>query len=320
MLLAGDIGGTKTHLALYEKDLKKPLKEKKFASQDFSSLLEIISTFLNNNEKIEKACFGIAGPVKEGVCKTTNLPWTVGVDQIQKNLSIQPVALLNDLEANAWGIKVLSEEDLAYLHRGSNQKKSHSVLISAGTGLGEAGLFFYGQDHIPLACEGGHCDFAPKNEVEIELFRFLKHKFGHVSYERVLSGPGLVNIYEFFLSQKTEHPSFSIDIKDSLAAKVISEKGMKRECALCEKALDLFVSIYGAEAGNLALKYLAFGGVYVGGGIAPKILEKMQEGSFIKSFLDKGRFSSLLETISVQVILNSNTALMGSAYFSQNFL
>ncbi len=318
MFLAGDIGGTKTHLALFEKDSEKPIKDKKFPSKDFKSLCEIVSSFLESGEKIEKACFGIAGPVKDGKCKATNLPWVVETANLSKVLNTSSIALLNDLESNAWGIRTLPEEDFFTLNEGSKEAKSNQALISAGTGLGEAGLLFDGKDHLPFACEGGHCDFAPRNEEEIELWMFLNKKFGHVSYERVLSGPGFVNIYEFIVESKKEKPSSSIDEKEGSVAKIITERALSKSCPACEKTLEWFVSLYGAEAGNLALKYLSLGGLYIGGGIAPKILEEMKDKIFMDSFTNKGRFASLLSSISVKVVLNPLTALFGSAYFARN--
>lgn len=319
MFLAGDIGGTKTHLALYDEELNKPVKEQKFSSQNYASLLDILSDFIEEKDKITRACFGIAGPIKEGLCKTTNLPWIIETKSIKKKLSINAVSLLNDLEANAWGIKTLTEKDFFCLNKTGSSEKAHKALISAGTGLGEAGLFFDGKDHIPLACEGGHCDFAPNSEIELLLWRYLKDKFGHVSVERVLSGPGLVNIYRFF-SEQTEISKGSSNKLDQISAQTVSEKALNNECPNCVKALDLFISIYGAEAGNLALKFLALGGLYIGGGIAPKILQKMKNNIFMSSFINKGRFSALLESIDVKVILNPHTALLGAGFFAKNYL
>lgn len=313
MFLAGDIGGTKTHLAFFENEIKTPTKTQKYVSKDFSSLSEIVKEFTKETQTVEKAAFGIAGPVSEGVCKTTNLPWTIDSKDLAKELKTDKVALLNDLEANAWGIKVLSEEDFYVLNQGKENPKNNQALVSAGTGLGEAGLYFDGKLHRPFACEGGHCDFSPRNEREIELFRYLNKQFGHVSYERILSGPGLENVYQFLLNEK------ELD-KKKLEAKKISEKALEETCPICEEALDLFISIYGSEAGNAALKFFALGGVFIGGGIAPKLIDRLKDKDFMTSFVNKGRFESLLKDIPVKVILNPLTALFGAGYFAKECL
>ena len=204
MYLIGDIGGTKTRLALIEKNKEiKTLKEEKFLSNDFTSLLTVIKKFLKNEKgKIEKACFGIAGPVREGKCQTTNLPWLVDSQEINEEMNFKNVYLLNDLEANAYGIQCLKEDEFHILNEGNPNQKGNAALISAGTGLGEAGLFWDGKKYHPFACEGSHADFAPRDELEIELFRFLRKKYGHVSYERAVSGPGLYNLYQFLIASK----------------------------------------------------------------------------------------------------------------------
>lgn len=314
MILAGDIGGTNTRLALFEQgEMAGP--EKKYPSRSYQGLEEIVREFLGG-KKVSRACFGVAGPVREGVCKATNLPWVVDAAQMSRTLQIPSVHLLNDLEANAYGIKVLKPEELALLHEGKKQK-GNQALISAGTGLGEAGLYWDGEKHHPFACEGGHSDFAPRNALEIELFVYLKKKYPHVSYERVVSGPGLYEIYRFLIETGREKTSSEVEaeMKKGDPAAVVSEWGRLNKDLGCIHALDWFISLYGAEAGNLALKFLALGGVYIGGGIAPHILEKMKRG-FSAAFADKGRFKPLLETIPIWVVLNDNAALLGAASYA----
>ncbi len=309
--LIGDVGGTKTHLAFYDGSV---LREQKFPSGDYDCLAAIAKEFLAGGEKIEKACFGIAGPVRDGRCQTTNLPWVIDAAELGKELGIECVYLLNDLEANAWGINALSEDQLYTLNKGEDVK-GNCALISAGTGLGEAGIYYAGAEHRPFATEGGHADFAPRTDLEIELLCYLRERFkGHVSYERILSGPGLGNIYRFLVDKKgCEDVLGSVDEKS--LPKMISERGLEAKGSTCQKALEIFVDLYGAEAGNVALKFLTLGGIYVGGGIAPKILRAIQEGAFMKSFYSKGRFEGLLKSIPVRVILEENTALLGAGYF-----
>lgn len=310
MIIAGDVGGTKTHLALY--DRLSCVKDEKFHSHEFSSLAEIIRKF--HSGKIDKACFGIAGPVRDGRCKTTNLPWVIDAKELSSVLKISKVSLINDLEATAWGIRCLKPNEFAVLNEGMVQKGNRAV-IAAGTGLGEAGLYWDGTEHLPFSCEGGHADFAPTNEQEVALWQYLKKKYGHVSYERVLSGPGLEHLFWFLVESKHR--------KDHLEGeeipRQITEKGLSGESATCQEVLDWFAMLYGAEAGNLALKFLAVGGVFIGGGIAPKILKVLQQESFLRAFVGKGRFDELLKSIPVKVILNENTALLGAAEFARRY-
>ncbi len=315
MILSGDIGGTNTRLAIF-KDNRKVV-EKKFASQNYMSLEDIIDEFLKESKiQIQKAGFGIAGPIREQRCVATNLPWIVDAEKIRKHLKISSCVLLNDLEAKAYGIRVLKKEEFFLLHQGLSQK-GNQALIAAGTGLGEAGLYWDGKEHHPFACEGGHVDFAPRNELEVELLFYLQKKTEHVSYERVVSGPGLYSIYEFFISTKKEKES--LEVKEAMKKKqppmVISEYGKNLKDPACTKALDLFLSLYGAASGNLALKFLSLGGFYIGGGIAPTLTKQMKEGSFLPSFFNKGRFKPLLESIPIWVILNDDASLLGVTYF-----
>jgi len=318
VILAGDIGGTNTRLAFFDvKDDRPRLVVKEtFSSREHASLDEIVRQFAAAHKlPVECACFGLAGPVRHGRVETTNLAWVVDARRLAEELRIKSVTLLNDLEANAYGISALEPNDFAVINGGSRDAAGNGAVIAAGTGLGEAGLYWDGTRHRPFACEGGHADFAPHDELEVELFRYLKSRFGHVSWERVLSGPGLKNIYEFL--RDTGHGDESEDLRGKIdagnPAAVISQAAMAGSCDLCVKALDLFVSLYGAEAGNLALKLMATGGVYIGGGIAPKILKALLDGNFLKAFVDKGRFKPFMDAIPVRVILDERTALLGAA-------
>jgi glucokinase len=311
MILAGDIGGTNTRLAFF--DGPQPRDIQVFHSAAYPTLSAIAKEYLAaHNQQIEAACFGIAGPVRKGVVEATNLPWKIRVDQLASDLGLKQVRLLNDLEANAHGIAALSDADFAVLRDTPAEPRGNRALIAAGTGLGEAGIVALNGDHVPFASEGGHADFAPRNSTEVALYEYLAGHFGHVSYERILSGPGLLNAYNFFRDTKrAEEPSWlAQEIAAGDPAAVIAHNAAGNE--LCGMALHLFVSVYGAEAGNMALRLLATGGVYIGGGIGPKILEKLKEPAFLQAFDEKGRISKLLETIPVRVILNDKTALIGA--------
>lgn len=324
MILAGDIGGTNTRLALCEQHGQgfRIIAEEKFVSADFSGLDQIIGQFLNGkSETVEKACFGVPGPVEGEIVKLANLPWVVNAQKIKLLLGIEKIGLINDLEANAYGLCELEENDFAVLNEGTKNPTGNAAIISAGTGLGEAGMHFEVamKTRHPFASEGGHADFAPRNELEIELLRFLFAKFKRVSVERVLSGKGLENIYEFL--RDTGREDEPVWLAEEIAengdgAAVISNNGISGKAPICEIALEIFVSIYGAEAGNLALKMLATGGVFLGGGIAPKILAALRKPIFIDSFQEKGRMSEMLQKIPVRVVLNDQAALLGAAHFA----
>jgi glucokinase len=256
----------------------------------------------------------VAGPVTEEVIIATNLPWWIEIQSIQKALSLKKVEVINDLVANAYGISVLKKRDFETLNVGKI-KKGNQALISAGTGLGEAILFWDGKQYTPSPSEGGHAEFGPRNHLELELFHYLSDRFDHVSYERVLSGEGLFHIYQFLKDSKRfgSEPSWlSQRMKQEDPPEVISEMAHTNKNRLCIKALDIFASIYGAAAGNLALQVMAIGGVYIGGGIAPKIIWKLKDGTFIRAFKNKGRLSHIVTSIPVKVILNERTALLGA--------
>lgn len=318
MILAGDIGGTKTNLALFAlrgEELQQ-VKQNSFRSRDFSALEDIVRRFLGDSpQRVEAACFGIAGPVREGNAQATNLPWLVDAQQLSRTLRFGRVTLINDLEATAHGIVLLNREEFCELNPHASGEKGNAAVIAAGTGLGEAGLYWDGRRHRPFACEGGHADFAPRNEREMELLRFLQKEFVRVSYERVLSGPGLHNIYRFLrdTGARSEPSWLAEQLNTADPPAVISRFALEQKSELCVEAVDLFVSIYGAEAGNLALTLLSTAGVYVGGGIAPKLLDKLREGAFLEAFLAKGRLRPLLEAMPIRVILDDKAALRGAA-------
>ncbi|MEQ1844564.1 MAG: glucokinase [Nitrospira sp.] len=344
MILAGDIGGTKTNLALYDWTTERvePLRVESFHSGDYTSLEDILVEFLTppelpmpldsvgseGGEKIQKAskpasepvkltaaCFGIAGPVIDNRCQTTNLPWVVDGLTIAKQFSIPRVQLLNDLEATAYGLVWLRADELEVLNTGNPPKKRQALaLIAAGTGLGEGILFWDGKSYRPMPSEGGHTDFAPSNDLEIELLRYLRGQYLHVSYERILSGPGLHAVYEFLRDTKKNEPTWLAEkIKVGNPAAEIAQAGLQGQAEIAKQALDIFASIYGAEAGNLALKALSLDGVYIGGGIAPKLIAKLQDGTFMKAFTNKGRYKRLMTHMPVKVIMNQQTALLGAA-------
>lgn len=324
MFLAGDIGGTNSRLALFERESSRLrlIAIADYLSNNYSGLDEIVALFLAENSitrAVESAAFGIAGPVEDGQrVHATNFPWVVDKAVLSSNLSTSNVGLLNDLVANAYGTCWLTNKDYFALNTGVPHARSNKAIISAGTGLGEAGLILVDGRYTAVATEGGHCSFAPQRPIEIELFRFLQEKYGHVSWERVLSGPGLTNIYEFLCQQASQsEPAVALAQIPELASldlpARISQAAILGIDQTAEQALNLFVGFYGSEAGNVALKFLATGAMYVGGGIAPKILPKLQEGRFFASFVSKGRFSKLLKQISIYVILNDRTALLGAA-------
>jgi len=321
MILAGDVGGTSTRLAFFTvKDGRLNLVvEKDYPSRGHKSLDEIVVEFVSHHGlAIELACFGIAGPVQNGRVETPNLPWVVDQETIARELRIQSAGLINDLVANTYGIPTLEEKDFVVLNAGAPNAVGNAAVISAGTGLGEAGAYWDGTRHHPFACEGGHTDFAPRNELEIDLLRYLLKRFGHASWERVVSGPGLRNIFDFLREAgRGEVPGWLIaEMEEKDPSAVISRAALEGRSELCVKSLDLFVSCFGAEAGNLALKFLATGGVFIGGGIAPKIIQKLRGQTFLDAFTGKGRFKHLLEAIPVRVILNDKTALFGAARYA----
>jgi len=319
LILAGDVGGTKCNLALFaEKNGKLlPVFGKRFPSKDYAQFDALVLDFsklaapYTASGRIESAGFGVAGPVVHNRVKATNLPWIVDGADLARKLGLPQVVLLNDLGATAYSLEHLPPEDFCVLNRGKAQPEAARAIIAAGTGLGEAILFWDGARYRPAPSEGGHSDFAPRTEQQIELLRFLLRKVPQVSWEIILSGRGFRTIHEF-LDLSVQHPSFSVPGGD--AAPEITSMGLKKSCPVCEATLDLWVSIYGAEASNLALKVLSLGGLYVAGGIAAKIIDKMKDGAFLRNFFDKWMFDGLLKNIPVSVVLNENAPLLGAAY------
>jgi glucokinase len=321
MILVADIGGTKSLFALCRIVNSKPeiIAEKKYPSKNLHTLEEAIAIFLTevtaDPTELESACFALAGPIEDGYCKLINLGLIVRLENVRNALSFIPRLFLQRSGSCRLRNSLLGPEDLQELNPGNHSDRPrprtevlNRAVIAPGTGLGEA--LIMGEKVYPS--EGAHCEFGPRTEEEVGLWRFLHHKFGHVSYERVLSGPGLLNIYRF-LWEDLEQEQSSFCEPDDLTSEEISNKALNGLCPLCQHALHLFVNILGAEAGNLALKSLARGGIYIGGGIPPKILPKLMDGTFLSAFRDKGRFSYLLEQIPVYVILDQRTALYGAA-------
>jgi glucokinase len=320
VILAGDIGGTNTRLALFDGDLREPVRFGTFRSGEHRSLEEMVEMFLADGATPTAASFGVAGTIRNGHTKGVNLEWSVDAGRLRKLLGRIKVGLINDLEANAYGIASLGPEDIAVLNEGNQHARGNLALISAGTGLGQAGLYWDGKRHRPFATEGGHADFAPRDELELSLQRYLRTTYGHVSYERVCSGMGLVNIHDFLRESRGEyeHPRVLEELDGPDPAAAIGRAALAGTSETCARALDLFVSVYGSQAGNLALTLMATGGVYLGGGIAPKVLPKLADGAFMRSFADKGRFAQVLERIPVRVILNDKAALLGAARHAAN--
>lgn len=327
MILAGDIGGTKVHLALYqfENGRLTSTRDHKYPAHESGALDEIVNDFFKDDADARKdvlaACFGCPGPVRNGRLKLTNLPWTLDARELQKSLSIEHIFLINDLEANGYGIPELAPEAICTLHQTDPTAVGHRGLVSAGTGLGEALLIWDGdKKHTPIPSEGGHADFAARTDQEIALLQYLRRTLkGRVSAERVVSGLGIKNIYEFLKDDwRMEEPAWLAErmLHEDPNA-VIGQCGEDGSSELCAETLKIFVGCYGAEAGNVALKLLAIGGMYLGGGIPPKILKTLQNGVFMEAFLDKGRMSPLLDAMPVRIILDDTCALLGAAGYAE---
>ena len=316
-VLSGDIGGTKTRLAVIVVDGNRlrTEREQSYASQAYGVFEELLGEFLLGSDIPARAAFGIAGPVQGRVVQTTNLPWLIDADAMKKKWGFASCALLNDLEATACGLPALGTGDLLTLHAGAQNAEGNQAVIAAGTGLGEAGLFWDGQRYHPFATEGGHASFSPKDDLEFALLRHLQQRHAHVSWERVVSGPGLVSLHEFLcLYRSAPMPEWlQHQMQQGDAAAAIADAAFNERDELCADTLDWFVHLYGAEAGNFALKVMSRGGLYLGGGIAPKILPRLQSGPFLDAFFSKGRMRPLLEAMPVKMILNDRAALYGPA-------
>lgn len=322
MILAGEIGGTRTRLAAFDKDGSKLhlVVEKTYPSQEHSGLSEIVSAFIKTEGiPVHTACFGVAGPVRRGRSKISNLDWVIDSRDLAKLLKLGTVGMINDSEAYAYGIDGLDSKDLVTLNEGSEDAEGNRAVISARTGLGVAGLYWDGFRHHPFGCEGGHADFAPRNELETEMLAYLQKKYDHISYERILSGPGIKNIYDFLRDSKTaEEPAW---LKDQMAAAadpsaLISKLAAEGKAPICDQTMTIFVSIYGAQTGNVALNFMATGGVYIGGIVAARNVKKMKDPIFMQSFLGKGRMESLLKEMPVTIVLNDNSGLIGAARYT----
>src|SRR5271163_779577 len=329
MILAGDVGGTKVHLALYDfaNGRLHPIRDQKFPAHEFGSLDEVVLKFLagdgtnaTQGRDILAACFGCPGPVCDGRLKLTNLPWILDTRDLVKSLSIPHISLINDLEATGYGIPELAPESIFTLHDGDPEATGHAGLMAAGTGLGQALLIWDGKKHRPIPSEGGHCDFAARNNREIALLEYLRSTLcGRVSWERVVSGIGIKNVYSFLRDvEKINEPGWLHDrmlCEDPNA--VIGQCAEDGSSSLCFETMKIFTGAYGAEAGNMALQVLATGGMYLGGGIAPKILKTLKNGTFTQAFIDKGRLSPMVESVPVRVILDDTCALLGAAAYAE---
>jgi glucokinase len=329
-LLVGDIGGTKTALSLYARDPQSGPREVAFAryvSAEYSGLGPLVRDFLGAAlgdqaaPNVSAAAFGVAGPVEHGVCKTTNLPWVIDQRTLSEGLAA-PVGLINDFHAVALGIGELTAEDFVVLQPGAIDPEAPAAILGAGTGLGEALVLPTPNGPRVVASEGGHVDFAPRTPLEVDLLRFLWKRHRRVSVERVVSGPGLHALYDFVLDsgQAVESPEIRALFASDDPSKVIGDHGLAGTDPACLRAVDMFVSLYGAEAGNLALKVLPRGGLYVAGGIAPKLIDKLRDGSFMHAFLDKGRLSSALDRLHVAVVMNPQVALLGARRLASELL
>ncbi|MGZ0076964.1 glucokinase [Methylomonas sp. YC3] len=323
MILAGDIGGTKTVLALLDRQADGTLsclQEQTFASGEFQTFEEILDLFLSDTPTVTSACFGIAGPVVNQRCQTTNLPWLLDGEQLKARLGTERVKLLNDLEAMAIGMLHLQEQDFVELNPNAEPQTGNIAVIAAGTGLGEAMLHWDGEQYHPIATEGGHCDFAPQNPQQDQLLTFLRGRYpAHVSCERILSGIGFSNIYDFLVQARFAPPCPAVPAPANASGvdrnALISRLGVDDEDPLCRETVRLFAELYGAEAGNLALKAFATGGVFIGGGIGPKIRSVLESGEFIQAFVAKGRFQPMLAKLSVKLALNPRTPLLGAMHY-----
>jgi len=321
IILAGDIGGTKSNIAVFTVigDTLTIERNQRFHSSAFPGLNAILREFLKNERRsVLAACFGVPGPVRHGRARPTNLTWGVDAAEISEEFSIPYVSILNDLAANAYGISELKPSDFATIQEGAADAEGNRCVVSPGTGLGEGGLFWDGRKYHVWACEGGHTDFGPRNDLEIALLEYLIKQYGHVSYERVASGMGIENIYKFLrdTGRGREQARIATEMKASDPSMVISKHAEAGDCSMCVQAIEIFLSCLGAEAGNMALKAMATGGVYLGGGIPAKMLEQIRSVAFTHAFNDKGRLSGLMETMPVRVVLNDQAALLGAARYA----
>jgi glucokinase len=322
MILAGEIGATRTRLAAFETEGNrlKCVVEKTYMSQQRDGLSGILAEFIKTEGiPVHSACLGVAGPVRAGRSKISNLPWIIDAREVAKQLKLNSVGLLNDLEAYAYGIDGLESKDFIPLSEGAEEAEGNRAVISAKTGLGMAGLYWDGFRHHPFACEGGHADFAPRNDLQMELFSYLQKKYGRVSCERILSGPGIKNIYDFLRdTHKADEPEW-LRMQMSAAPDppaLISQIALEDKAAICDQALSIFVSVFGAQTGNCALNFMSTGGIFIGGSIAAKIVPKMKDPIFLASFLDKGRMETILKDMPVKIVANDDCGMIGAARYT----
>ena len=317
MILAGDIGGTKTNIAFFTGGTPPQLVvQETYVSHEHAGLEEVVRLFVSQHQlHVRQAAFGVAGPVHNGRSVATNLPWVVDAATLARELGLSRVWVINDLEATAYGVGALGPADFVTLNAGAADAAGNAAIIAAGTGLGEAGMCWDGHTHHPFATEGGHTNFGPSDALQRELLQWLATQYEHISWERVVSGMGLVNIYYFLReTHRAEEPAWLAEqMRTGDPGAIIAHAAQSGRSLLCVQTLDLFMASYGSEAGNLALKIMATGGLYVGGGIAPKNLDKLKDGTFMRNFAAKGRMQPVLEAMPVKVILNENTALIGAA-------
>lgn len=317
IVLAGDVGATKTNLALFRMKGNSAvlLKEGSYKSQQYNSITEMTDDFLLAQPRPDACCIGVAGPVFDGKVKLTNLSWEMDSGKIARKMDLEKVDLINDLEATAYGLAMLTDADTVVIHKGDSTPSGNAAIIAPGTGLGEAGLYFDGKFYHPFATEGGHSDFASRHKPDFELYEYLQGKFGHVSYERVVSGPGIFNIYQFLKEEKklAEPDRITEKIKEGDAAAEISKHIEQSD--LCNETMRLFIRFLANESANLVLKIKATGGLFIGGGIAPQIIPLFKKYRFNDSFVDSGRMNHLLEKVTVTIILNPKTAMLGAAYY-----
>lgn len=323
MILATDIGATNARVAAFDLEGNRLncVVETVYKAAEHKGLSEVLKDFISSNGvMVDRACIGAAGPVRQGTIKIVNLDWTINSKEVAQQLRLPCVGLINDLEAFAYGITVLSNSDFVTLQEGNHPNPTgNTAVIAAGSGLGEAGMYWDGVRQHPFPCEGGHADFAARNDIEIELLRYLKKRHEHVSVERILSGPGIRNVYEFLRDTKTEEePAWLADQMKAATdvPALISQLALEHKARICERTMEIFVSVYGAEAGNCALKFMSTGGMYVGGNIAVKALPLLKQPHFMDAFLGKGRMRPLLEDMPVKVVLNDDAGILGAAHYT----
>lgn len=318
-VLAVDVGGTKTNLALFETEGKvlSLMREATLVTKDFPAAIHCLRHFLAEAPMPERICLGVAGPVQNGKVKLTNVSWEIDADRLSSEMDNVPVFIINDLESTAYGLMGLKDSDMEVLNVGVAENKGNIGIIAPGTGLGEAGLFWDGQYHYPFATEGGHCDFAPRTTTHLQLYNYLHQRLGgHVSWERVVSGMGIMNIYQFLreVKEMVEPPELAAKMKEMDPAAAVSAHAS--DYPICSETMALFFSLLAAESANMALKFKATGGVFIGGGIIRKNLHHLNRTSFMKDFCSSGRLNQLLMEIPITIILNDKTALLGAAYYA----